>query len=58
MVEYYVSDLMRDGKYAEGAKTIEDYFASLSQEQRMLKENMFIYLRYTLDWSSPRAQFS
>ena len=57
LVEYYVSDLMRDGKYAEGAKTIEDYFASLSQEQRMLKENMFIYLRYTLDWSSPRAQF-
>lgn len=57
LVEYYISVLMRNGKYEEGAKVVEDYFASLSREQRMLKENMFIYLRYTLDWGSSRAQF-
>ncbi|WP_286693676.1 thioredoxin fold domain-containing protein [Odoribacter sp. N15.MGS-14] len=57
LVEYFVSNLMRNGKYKEGNKVIEDYFYSLSYEQRMQKENLFVYLRYTLDWTNNRAQF-
>ena len=35
VIEFYVSSLMRNGKYAEGIDVVEDYFNSLSNEQRM-----------------------
>ena len=57
VVEHYISVLKRNGKYKEGKEVIENYFDSLSNEQRMLKENLFIYLCNTSDWNSTRAQF-
>ena len=48
---------MRNGKYAEGIDVVEDYFNSLSNAQRMREENLFLYLRYTVDWNNDRAQF-
>ena len=41
VVEHYISVLKRNGKYKEGKEVIENYFDSLSNEQRMLKENLF-----------------
>ena len=55
VIEFYVSSLMRNGKYAEGIDVVEDYFNSLSNEQRMREENLFLYLRYTVDWNNDRG---
>ena len=57
VIEFYVSSLMRNGKYAEGIDVVEDYFNSLSNEQRMREENLFLYLRYSVDWKNDLAQF-
>ena len=57
VIEFYVSSLMRNCKYAEGIDVVEDSFNSLSNEQRMREDNLFLYLRYTVDWNNDRAQF-
>lgn len=57
VVEFYIGNLMRNGKYTEGRKVIENYFSSLPAEQRLQKENLYLFLRYTIDWNSPQAKF-
>lgn len=57
VVEFYISILMRNGKYTEGREVMEEYFSSLSTEQRLQKENLYLFLRYTIDWNSPQAKF-
>lgn len=57
VVEFYINILMRSGKYDEGRNVMEEYFSSLSAEQRLRKENLYLFLRYTIDWNSPQAKF-
>lgn len=49
LVDAYAMSFMEQKKVKEGYKIIDDYFNSLSDKQKLAKENFFIYSRYTFN---------
>lgn len=57
LVNNYALYMMEQGKEQEGFKIVDDYFNSLSEADRLLPENSFIYTRYTFRLEDAKAQF-
>lgn len=57
IVEHYISLLMREEKYEDGMKTVDEYYESLSEKQRLEAGNAFLFTRYTTDLSDKKARF-
>lgn len=57
LVNSYALQLMELRKEDEGFKVIDDYFASLSDADRLKPENEFIYTTFTVDLDNDRARF-
>ncbi len=57
VVNSYAMQLMEQRKEDEGFKVIDDYFASLSEADRLKAENEFIFTVYTIDLDNDRARF-
>ena len=49
LVNRYALYLMEQRKEAEGFKVVNDYYASLTEVQRLESQNSFLFTRYTLD---------
>lgn len=57
VVELYIRQLMRNGEYSKGKEIVKNYFNSLTYEEKIDKENIFIFLRYTIDRNSEEGIF-
>ncbi|MDE5988141.1 MAG: thioredoxin family protein [Duncaniella sp.] len=57
VVNSYTMQLMEQRKEDEGFKVIDEYFASLSDADRLKPENDFLYTVYTVDLDNDRARF-
>jgi len=57
IVEHYISLLMREEKYEDGMKTIDEYYEHLTEKQRMEPDNAFLFTRYTTDLNDKKARF-
>lgn len=57
VVNRYAFSFMEKGKENEGFEIINSYFKSLSDKERLKKENAFLFLRYTLDLNDEKGQF-
>lgn len=57
VVNSYVMSLMEKRRQDEGLKIIDEYFKSLSDADRLLADNEFIFTRYTVNLDSDRARF-
>lgn len=57
LVNNYAYHQMEQGNETEGFRIVNDYFDSLSDAQRLEASNSFLYTRYTLDWTDPKARF-
>lgn len=57
IVNSYAMQFMEQRKEDEGFKVIDDYFASLSDADRLKPENEFVYTTYTVDLDNDRARF-
>lgn len=57
LVNAYAMNKMEQGKEAEGFQIVNDYFASLTDVQRLAASNVFLYTRYTLELNDEKAKF-
>lgn len=57
LINNYVYSFLEKRNEEAGFKILNDYFNSLTDAQRMLAENYFIFGRYTFDLADPKAQF-
>lgn len=57
LVDHYAMMLMKQRKEAEGFKVIDEYYASLSDADRLKPENAFLFTVYTVDLDNDRAKF-
>lgn len=57
VVNAYAMQLMEQRKDNEGFKVVDDYFASLSDADRLKPENSFLFTVYTIDLDNDRARF-
>lgn len=57
VVELYTTQLIKNNEYQKGREVIANFYNTLTREECLLAENIFIFLRYTLDWDSETAQF-
>lgn len=57
LVNNYAYHHMEQGKETEGFKIIDDYFASLTDAQRLSAPNAFIFLRYTMNTDDEKGKF-
>lgn len=57
VVNAYAMQFMEQRKEKEGFKVIDDYFASLSDADRLKAENAFLFTIYTIDLNNDRARF-
>ena len=57
LVNRYALYLMEQRKEAEGFKVVNDYYASLTEVQRLESQNSFLFTRYTLDLTDEKASF-
>jgi len=57
LVNSYAMYKMEQDKEAEGFRIINDYYASLTDEQRVAAPNVFLFTRYTLDINDEKAKF-
>lgn len=57
LIDTYAMQLMEARKEEEGFKVIDDYFASLSDADRLKEENLFIFTTYTFSLDNDRARF-
>lgn len=57
LVNRYALYLMEQKKETEGFKVVNDYYASLTDAQRLEAQNSFLFIRYTLDLSDEKAAF-
>lgn len=57
LVNAYAMQFMEQRKVNEGYKVIDDYFASLSDADRLKAENAFLYTVYTENLDNDRARF-
>lgn len=56
-INAYALSLMEMRKEDEGFKVVNDYFQSLSKEERLNPANSFLYTRYTVALNDPKADF-
>ena len=57
LVNEYALTKMMAGNETEGFKIVNSYYDSLSDAQRLLLENSFLFTRYTLDLNDYKASF-
>ena len=57
LVNRYALYLMEQRKEAEGFKVVNDYYALLTEVQRLESQNSFLFTRYTLDLTDEKASF-
>ena len=57
LVNRYALYLMEQKKEPEGFKVVNDYYASLTDAQRLEPQNSFLFTRYTLDLTDEKASF-
>ena len=57
LVNRYALYLMQEKRETEGFQVVDDYFASLSEKERLSAANSFLYTRYTLKLNDAKAQF-
>lgn len=57
LVNNYAFYKMEQGKEKEGFKIIDDYFASLTDAQRLSAPNAFIFTRYTMNTDDVKGKF-
>ena len=57
LVNAYAMLHMEQRKEEEGFKIVNDYFASLTDAQRVAAPNAFLYTRYTLDINDEKGKF-
>lgn len=57
LINAYAMQFMEQRKEDEGFKVIDDYFASLSDADRLKPENAFLFTTYTIDLDNDRARF-
>ncbi len=57
LVNAYAMLHMEQRKEEEGFKIVNDYFASLTDAQRVAAPNAFLYTRYTLDINDVKGKF-
>ncbi len=57
LVNAYAMQLMEQRKEDEGFKVVDDYFASLSDADRLKAENSFLFTIYTINLDNDRARF-
>lgn len=57
LVNRYALYLMEQKKEPEGFKVVNDYYASLTDAQRLEPQNSFLFTRYTLDLSDEKSGF-
>lgn len=57
LVNRYALYLMEQKKEPEGFKVVNDYYASLTETQRLEPQNSFLFTRYTLDLSDEKSGF-
>lgn len=57
LINAYALSLMEQKKEQEGLKVINDYFNSLSDEQRLSADNFFLFSRYTFSLNDPKGEF-
>ncbi len=57
LVNAYAMEQMQKRKEEEGFKIVNDYFASLTDAQRVAPENAFLYTRYTITLDDEKAKF-
>lgn len=56
-INAYALSLMEMRKEDEGFQVVNDYFESLSTEERLNPANSFLYTRYTVALNDPKADF-
>lgn len=57
LINNYVYSYLENKDEQTGFKILNDYFDSLTDKERKSAENYFIFGRYTLDLTDPKAQF-
>ncbi|WP_083714633.1 thioredoxin family protein [Bacteroides bouchesdurhonensis] len=57
LINRYALSYLEQGKETEGFKILDDYFASLTDAQRLSTPNAFLFTRYTIDLDNPKAKF-
>lgn len=57
LVNNYAFYHMEQGKEKEGFKIVDDYFASLTDAQRLSAPNAFIFTRYTMNTDDAKGKF-
>ena len=57
VVNRYAFQLLEAGQEKEGYEVINNYFESLTDQERLSKENSFLFLRYTTQLGDKKAAF-
>ena len=57
LVNEYALTKMLEGNETAGFQIVDSYYDSLSEAQRLLPENSFLFTRYTLSLEDPKAGF-
>ena len=57
LINEYALTKMMEGNETEGFKIVNSYYDSLSDAQRLLDENAFLFTRYTLSLDDYKAKF-
>lgn len=57
LINAYALGLMEKGKEQEGFKVVNDYYNSLTDQERLDSKNAFLFTRYTVEAEDPKADF-
>lgn len=57
LINNYAFNKMEQNKENEGFKIVNDYFESLTDAQRIMAENSFLFTRYTIDLNDAKGKF-
>lgn len=57
LINAYAMSFMEKKQEKEGFKIVDEYFNSLTDEQKLAADNFFLFSRYTIDLNNPRADF-
>lgn len=57
LVNEYALLQMETGNGEIGRKVVQEYFDKLSDKKRVKPENFFLYVRYTLNYKDPKADY-
>jgi len=57
LINNYAFSLMTNDKEQEGYQVVNEYFKTLSNKQRLLPRNLFLFTRYTVSLDDEKAKF-